>query len=358
MNKILIVTLILITGLNAAIAGNKDRAGQAGAYELLINPWARSSGWHGINTACVHGIEALNLNVGGLAFTGKTEVVFSHCNYLQGTGININSFGFSQNIGHDGVIGVDVMSMSFGDIMTTTVNLPEGGIGTFKPQFINLALAYSKAFSRSIYGGITLRGVTEGIADAKASGIGLDAGIQYVTGDGRYDDRIKFGIALRNIGTPLKFQGDALTYKGDAQDGNYTMTVSERSQEFELPSLLNIGASYDFHFGKKMEGKTNMTTNRITLAGNFASHSFSRDNIGIGLEYSLKNEFMVRVGYNYESGITNPDERTTVYTGIAGGFTFELPLSKKTGNTVGLDYSYRASNPWGGTHTLGVRFNM
>jgi len=28
-----------------AAAGNKDRSGQAGASELLINPWARSSGW-------------------------------------------------------------------------------------------------------------------------------------------------------------------------------------------------------------------------------------------------------------------------------------------------------------------------
>jgi hypothetical protein len=28
----------------AVLAGNKDRSGQAGASELLINPWARSSG--------------------------------------------------------------------------------------------------------------------------------------------------------------------------------------------------------------------------------------------------------------------------------------------------------------------------
>jgi len=53
------------------LAGNPDRTGQAGATELLINPWARCSGWGGANSASVHGLEALYLNVGGTAFTKR-----------------------------------------------------------------------------------------------------------------------------------------------------------------------------------------------------------------------------------------------------------------------------------------------
>lgn len=356
MKKILIVIVAFALSSPSVFAGNKDRAGQAGAYELLINPWARSSGWHGLNTSNVRGLESLNLNVAGLAFTQKTEVLFAHSIYLQGTGVNINAFGFSQALGKSGgVLGIDLMAMSFGDIMVTTVNLPEGGLGTFHPQFINLGIAYSKSFSHSIYGGLAVRAITEGVADAKASGLSFDAGIQYMTGDKKYDDRVKFGISLKNIGTALKFQGDALSFKGNAAEGDYQMTVSQRSQQFELPSLLNIGGSYDFHFGK--ENGENKTTHRVTLAVNFTSHSFQRDNIGAGLEYSLKDEFMARVGYNYETGLLKEASRTNAYTGLAGGFTFELP-TKKNGPTVALDYSYRASNPWGGTHTLGARINL
>ena len=358
MKKISIVILILLVNMPALFAGNKDRTGQAGAYELLINPWARSSGWHGLNSGSVHGLEAINLNVGGLAFTNKTEVIFAHSIYLKGTGININAFGFSQKLGKSGgVLGLDVMSMSFGDIMVTTVNSPEGGLGYYHPQFINLGLAYAKTFSNSIYGGIVVRGITEGVADAKAAGLSFDAGIQYKTGDKQFTDRVKFGISLRNIGTPIKFQGDALTYKGSAAAGDYQMTVSQRSQQFELPSLLNIGGSYDFHFGKDIEGEENKTQSRVTLAANFTSHSFQRDQIGAGLEYSLKDEFMFRVGYNYEAGLLGEETRTNVYTGIAGGFTIEIP-TKKAGPTVGIDYSYRATNPWSGTHTLGARINL
>ena len=358
MKKISILTLTLLVSMLSAYAGNKDRAGQAGAYELLINPWSRSSGWHGLNTGSVRGLESMNLNVAGLAFTQKTEVLFAHSIYLKGTGININAFGFSQALGKSGgVLGIDLMAMSFGDIMVTTVNLPEGGLGNFHPQFLNLGLAYAKSFSNSIFGGIVVRTITESIADAKAAGLSFDAGVQYKTGDKKYEDRVKFGISLRNIGTPLKFQGDALSYKGNAAEGDYQLTVSQRSQQFELPSLLNIGASYDIHFGKRIEGDTVKSTHRLTVAANFTSHSFQRDNIGAGLEYSLLDQFMVRVGYNYEAGLLDETTRTNAYTGLAAGFTFELPM-KKNGPTIGLDYSYRASNPWGGTHTLGARINL
>ncbi len=47
---------LLIVPIDDVLAGNKDRTGQAGAGELLINPWARSSGWGGVNTANSRGL--------------------------------------------------------------------------------------------------------------------------------------------------------------------------------------------------------------------------------------------------------------------------------------------------------------
>jgi len=59
--------------LTQAQAGNPDRAGEAGAYELLINGWARSAGQMGMNTASITGLEAMRFNVGGLAFVEKNR---------------------------------------------------------------------------------------------------------------------------------------------------------------------------------------------------------------------------------------------------------------------------------------------
>jgi hypothetical protein len=67
--------------------------------------------------------------------------------------------------------------------------------------------------------------------------------------------------------------------------------------------------------------------------------------------------FMARVGYRYEKGLTDPATRTSANTGLAAGITAEIPF-KKDGPSLGIDYSYRTSNPFSGTHSIGVRFNL
>ncbi len=69
---------------------------------------------------------------------------------------------------------------------------------------------------------------------------------------------------------------------------------------------------------------------------------------------------MLRAAFVYEKGIFKADERLNAYTGFAGGVTFEIPF--KTGenkySTFGLDYSYRSTNPFNGTHSFGCRVNL
>ena len=52
-------------------------------------------------------------------------------------------------------------------------------------------MTYSKEFSNSIYGGLTMRIVSESISNVRASGVCFDAGIRYVTGEND-----GFGLAL------------------------------------------------------------------------------------------------------------------------------------------------------------------
>ena len=74
-----ILSVLLICATTVSFAGNPDRAGEAGASELLLNPWAKSNGWGSANSASVVGLEAVHLNVAGLAFTKKNRVnVYAH----------------------------------------------------------------------------------------------------------------------------------------------------------------------------------------------------------------------------------------------------------------------------------------
>lgn len=347
---VLTASMLLGTAVQSQ-AGNEDRAGQAGAMELLINPWSRSSGWAGANSAGARGLEAQYLNVAGIAFTRKTELLFTHTKWLGGTDININSFGLTQRVGETGALGLGVMSMDFGDIPITTVELPEGGLGTYSPQFTNIALSYAKGFSESIYGGITVKAISEALPDVAARGVALDAGIQYVTG--KYE-QLKFGIALKNVGPRMRFSGDGLSFRGVSPNGNYSMTVEQRSADFELPSMLNIGAGYDLYFSKD---SLTMKNHRVTIAANFVSNSFGKDKMQAGVEYAWRSMLMVRAGYDYERGITSDDERTTAFTGPTAGVSVELPFTKGK-STFAVDYSYRATNPFNGVHSFGARINL
>ncbi|MEX0812374.1 MAG: PorV/PorQ family protein [Chitinophagales bacterium] len=355
-NRLFIFSVCLVLSTNSLLAGNEDRAGEAGGYELLMNGWARSSGMYGMNSSRVEGLEAMRINVAGLAHAPNTEVVFSHSRWLFDSQVSINAAGIAQAIGKEktNFIGLNINSVSFGDIEITTTNSPEGGLGTYSPNFLNIGLAFSRAFSESIYGGVVVRFLNQRVPDLSASGVALDAGIQYVTGK---LDQIRFGVSLRNVGTPMKFGGEGLTFRGDAPSGSYNLTVSSRTQKFELPSLLHIGASYDLYADNLKNNPDLAADHRITIAFNFTSNSFGKDHVGGGLEYSYREMFQVRAGYRYEKGLTDAETRTTDFVGIAAGASVMVPF-KEEGPAMGIDYSYRPSQVFGGTHSIGLRFNL
>ncbi len=337
---------LLITPITNLKAGNKDRSGQSGASELLINPWARSSGWGGVSVANTRGLESVFTNIAGTAFTTGTEVIFSATDYLKGTDIKIMNFGLTQHVGESGALTLSFMSMNFGDIVVTTIDNPDGTSGTFSPQLVNISIGYAKAFSNSIYGGFNLKIISESISDMSTQGVAIDAGIQYVTGE---KENVKFGIALKNVGPTMQYSGDGLSFRGFYNQFSTTSpTFEQRQADFELPATLLIGGAYDFLFAE----------NRFTLAGSFQSNSFTKDQFTLGGEFSLKTYLMLRAAYTYEEGITDKANRTTVYTGPSAGFTVQVPLSKEKGTTFSIDYSYRSTDPFDGVHTIGARINL
>lgn len=345
-------SLVTVLAFQTAVAGNDDRRGTAGATELLINPWARGAGWGSVNTACGRGLDAFYSNIAGLSFVQKTEIAYSNTMWMGGksglvSGASINAFGLAQRVGDQGVVAAYVMAMSFGDIPIQTENSPEAGSnGTFSPTYMNINVAYSHSFTPSIHGGAVIKVISESTDNITGSGVALDAGIQYVTGE---DNELKFGISLKNIGPAMSFGGTGMSFTTVNDAGN-NMTVEFRSAEMELPTCFNIGVSYDFLFNKWDQ--------RLTLAGNFTSNAFLKDNFAAGFEYALLKMFQLRAGYVYQTDIFDVDNRTTANTGVCAGATVEIPLSKKGSNSIAIDYSYRSAYPMKGTHSIGATIKL
>jgi len=339
MKRNIYTLLILLFGVTL-FAGNPDRQGEAGASELLFNPWARSAGLHSMSTSFVKGVEAMRLNVAGIGRIENIEFSASNARLYEGADLGFNSFGFVKKVGKNGAFGVSMAAVDFGDISRTTTQLPGGTGGTFSPSFFHMGIGYSQTYENKISVGILFRAISESIPDVGARGFAIDAGVQYVSGE---NDEFKLGISLRNVGSPLKFDGEGLSIQVVPPDGDGTITVQQRASPYEMPSVLNIGVSYDFAIG---------TENLLRATTNFTSNAFGRDQIGVGAELYLFKDFAIRGAYKLDFGDSS-GALNNIYTGPAAGATANFKLSNNFG--LGIDYAYRATNPFKGSHNLSLR---
>jgi len=344
------IAVLGLTIAASAFAGNEDRVGSAGASHLLINPWARSAAFGDAGISTVNGLEATYMNIAGLAFMDKTQIKFNYSNWMGSAGISLNSAGLAQRISESDVFAVSIQSMNFGDIPITTVANPEGNIGFFSPRANIFNIGYAREFSSSIYGGINFKVISENISNLKSSGIAIDAGIRYVTGE---QDQLKFGISLKNVGPVMKYKGDGFAQQVEYVSTGYIATLEERSATFELPSLLAIGGSYDFIFNE---------SNKLNLALGFTANSFSNDQYRIGLDYGMTNDkmaFNIRAGYVYEKNLLSDENRSNALIGPTAGFSIDALVGKgEKKSALGLEYCTRFAGVFGIIHTLGATISL
>lgn len=337
-------------------AGNPDRAGGAGGTQLTMNPFGRSAGMMGANTASLRGAESMMFNVGGLAYTEKTEITLSQMVYLQGTSTFYNNASFAQSLGGGNVIGLSASSIDVGNILLTSEVLPDGDQGTFSPQYFNLAFAYGKKFSNSITAGVAFRLFNEGIANVKATGVALDAGVQYQTAlnpkNKLKKEDFRFGISIRNIGPDAQYSGSGLSIRVINPQTGAERRALWGSQSFNLPAMVHIGASYDIRLDKNPD----TYFHRLTPSGNFNYNAFSSNVTSLGVEYAYRESFMLRGGYGIQSNNAGEDYRSQYY-GFAGGLTIQMPVTK-SGSVLGLDYAYAPTRVFGGNHNITLRFAL
>lgn len=338
----------VVMSYSSIFAGNEDRVGSAGASQLLVNPYSRSIGYGDAGVASTTGLEATFTNIAGLAFTDKTQLKFNHTNWLGSAGIALNSAGLAQRISDNTVIAVSVQSMNFGDITRTTVDLPEGNIGTFSPRFNVFNVGFARSFSSSIYGGLNFKVLSESISNLKATGIAFDAGIRYVTGE---QEQLKFGISLKNVGPVMKYRGDGLSSEVYYSSNGNIATLEERSATFELPSLLNIGISYDFNFSE---------TSKLIAMGAFTANSFQNDQYRAGLDYGMTTDkfgFNIRAGFVMEKHIFSAANRSNALIGPTAGFSVDALVGKNK-SAMGLEYAVRYAGVLGYVHTIGATISL
>lgn len=364
-NKIILAAFAGLLPVFSGLAGNDTKRGQAGAVELLINPWARSAGMAGANSGIIRGVESMGLNVAGLSAVRRTEFNFCSALYLVGSDVRVNSLGFGTKVG-EGVMGLTLSSFNLGDFYETTVDNPDGTGIIFSPQIFNFGAAYSKNFSKRISAGLLVRGTSQSAYSSSVFGLAFDAGIQYQTGRRK---EFKFGVSLMNLGPKISFGGSALSSRGTVQGTSYSQTVGLLPAAFEQPSMLNLGVGYDFYVENE---SMNL---KLTPCFNFRSNSFTSDQYAVGIQAGLNERFMLRAGYDYQSGVFTEADATNANLGPSFGASVQIPfIRNRSGDltpdnedlnegavkskVVGFDYSYTTTRYFGGTHRFSLVLSL
>ena len=326
--KIFAIVLILVFAANISYSGPRKKVGTSAAPELLIPVGSVGTSLSGANLSTVSGVDAIYWNPAGLANIDNkyAQVIFSHSTYI--ADMKLEYLAAGAKLGSLGNIGVSIKTLNIGEIQETSELQPEGTGNTIKPTYVIGNLGFARSMTDRIKFGANVKIISEDVANVSATGFAFDFGIQYIGGQSGFS----FGIALKNLGPSMTFNGPGLDRSVTLTNGN-TYTERVILQDYDLPTSLEIGLGYNFRLTDKMN---------LNLFGAFSNQSFTRDEFKFGLEYNFNKMFYVR---GAASVTTDDYEQGSDYL---FGPTFGAGIKYPFGNLeVGFDYAYRVINESG-----------
>lgn len=318
------------------IAGRGDKAGTSSGAELLIPIGARSIALSGSTLSTVSGLEALFWNPAGLSrMDGNVNVFVSHMTYLGGIGVDYAALGVG--LGGEGTLGFDVKSLALGEINVTTEDQPDGTGETASPSFITVGGTFARKISDKISMGLTVHAIFEKMASVSASGLAFNGGVQY-SGLGGIDG-LSVGVAIKNIGPALRFDGAGLLRSADITDVNQIgSTLKIPAAAGDLPSTIEIGLGYSALV---------VHDQVVNFSTTFQNNNYSDDLYSFGLEYGYQGILALRGGYSF----TSKDQGAEYIFGPTAGAGVHSPVGSLM---LTFDYGYRTAKYFGGNHVFDI----
>lgn len=336
LNKLVIAIFLLLFVTFDVFAAGGNRTGTGGAAQLLIPVGARGIALGSANLAGTTGIDALYWNPAGVAISGHSvDVTFSHMNYIADIGVEYGAV--AAKVEGLGTFALAIKNLSIGEIPVTTTTNPDGTGATFSPQMMTAGITFSRSLTDNISVGVTGNLITETLDQVSATGVSFDAGVIYrnlgnVNG-------LAFGVAMKNIGPQMQYDGSGLFYQASVDDQNRPpQYYKAESAPFELPSTFEIGFAYTPQFDD---------VNVLNLQTSFQNNNFSADEYKFGAEYAYNNLFFIRGGYTYGANIDSEDFIYGLTAGVGINYDVE-------GMALKVDYAFRDVEYFDANHIFQV----
>lgn len=331
---LLAITAFLMSG--PVFAGRPDKAGTAGASELLIPVGAASIALSGANISTVAGIDACYWNPAGLAsMNSDYGLIFSRMNYL--ADIDIDYAAIAVKFQPVGIIALHLKTVEVGDIPITTEESPDGTGETTSPQFITVGATLSKNITDRIAVGLSGNFIYERMALVSASSVGFNFGVQY-RGIGGIDG-LSVGVAIKNIGPAIRFDGSGLFREVQIKDASGKNSILKiQAASSELPSNIEVGLGYRL---------TLTSFGALVLSTSFQSNNYSSDVYNFGVNFDYQEHLFFRSGMSLTSEAGRSED--------IFGNTFGIGVKDQfLGYRFQIDYAYRIVRFFDGNHVFSL----
>lgn len=337
---IFLLTVLLLAALSTTtFAGAGNRTGTSGASELLIPVGTRDIGMGGSTLATTSGVEALFFNPAGTAkLKNSVGLYFSHMAYIADIGVDYGAV--SANFEGIGVLSLSIKSLSIGDIAETTTLAPDGTGKTFSPQYFTVGLTYARQLSDRIAVGVTGNLVSERMGEVSASGMAFNIGVMYDNLGGV--NGLSLGVAVKNIGPEMKFDGAGLYQQATVSIANRGPSLYKvEGGSFELPSTLEFGVGY----------KRSFEENTVLLSTTFQNNNYSDDEYKVGAEYAYQDILFLRGGMDFSQ---KQSEQQYIY-----GPSFGAGVHYMVGSIdVTFDYAFRSVDIFDNNHIFSLKLGF
>jgi hypothetical protein len=321
-----IFTAVLLACLlvnTAAFAGGGDRVGTSSGVQLLIPVGARYLAMSGAAAAFCEGVESIYWNPAGMAkMSNRANAMFSYMPWIADIGVSYGAVAIE--MGNIGVFGASIKALNIGEIAVTTADKPDGTGEVFSPTYFTLTTSYAKTLTDQVSFGANINLISERLPRASATGLALDAGIQYKNVGGM--EGLLLGVVIKNVGPNMKYDGPGLYRRAQDQDSEKQISnLKISAASFELPSQVELALAYQTEVSD---------VGSVTATYVFQNNNFQHDMNTLGGEFNFKDLAFVRAGYTM--GLDMADDYEYIF-----GPTFGAGVHLKSGGVdFWIDYAF------------------